>query len=100
MQSEKVHFTREKETLLFTLYGKAMHSRSKDPILPDRWAEDAVSRIVGLTDILGQDVAIGAVERWRQEEGQATIRAPQLDLSRVRCLTVGKAKIDTSFGWS
>jgi polynucleotide 5'-hydroxyl-kinase GRC3/NOL9 len=63
-------------------------------------SDDAVSRIVGLTDVMGQDMAIGAIERWRQEKGQATIRAPQLDLARVRCLTVGKAKIDTSFGWS
>lgn len=63
-------------------------------------SEDVVSRIVGLTDVMGQDMAIGAIERWRQEKDQATIRAPQLDLSRVRCLTVGKAKIDTSFGWS
>jgi polynucleotide 5'-hydroxyl-kinase GRC3/NOL9 len=63
-------------------------------------SEDAVRRIVGLTDVMGQDMAIGAVERWRQEEGQATIRAPQSDFSRVRCLTVGQAKLDTSFGWS
>jgi polynucleotide 5'-hydroxyl-kinase GRC3/NOL9 len=62
--------------------------------------DDTTSRIVGLTDVMGQDMAIGAIEHWRQEEGQAAIRAPQVDLSRVRCLTVGKAKIDTSFGWS
>jgi polynucleotide 5'-hydroxyl-kinase GRC3/NOL9 len=63
-------------------------------------SEGAASRIVGLTDLMGQDIAIGAIERWRQEEDQATIRAPQSDFSRVRCLTVGQAKIDTSFGWS
>jgi O-methyltransferase involved in polyketide biosynthesis len=45
MQSEKVHFTKEKETLLFTLYGKALHSRSINPVLRDKWAEDAVNRI-------------------------------------------------------
>lgn len=63
-------------------------------------SEDPVSRVVGLTDVMGQDMAIGAVERWRQEEGKAIIRTPQSDFSRVRCLTVGKARIDTSFGWS
>ena len=42
---EKVEFTKERETLLFTLYGKAQHSRSRDPILPDRWAEEAVNQI-------------------------------------------------------
>jgi len=45
MQRETAHFTKEKETMLITLYGRAMQSRSKDPILPDRWAEEAVERI-------------------------------------------------------
>jgi polynucleotide 5'-hydroxyl-kinase GRC3/NOL9 len=61
---------------------------------------DSISRIVGLSDVMGRDLAIGAVERWRQEDAQATIRAPQIDVSQVRCLTVGKATIDTSSGWS
>jgi len=42
---EKVRFTKEKETLLFTLYGEAQHSQTKDPILPDPWAKQAVSQI-------------------------------------------------------
>ena len=49
MQSEKVHLTKEKETLLVTLlvtlYLWALDSRSKNPILHDKAAEDAVSRI-------------------------------------------------------
>ena len=49
MQSEKVHLTKEKETLLVTLlvtlYLRALDSRSKNPILHDKAAEDAVSRI-------------------------------------------------------
>ncbi len=45
MQSEKVHFTKEKETMLITLYGRALQSHSKHPILRDRWAEDAVHHI-------------------------------------------------------
>lgn len=45
MGIEKVHFTKEKETMLVTLYGKAVHSRSENPILRDKWAEDAISRI-------------------------------------------------------
>ncbi|AKB77398.1 Tetracenomycin polyketide synthesis O-methyltransferase tcmP [Methanosarcina horonobensis HB-1 = JCM 15518] len=38
----KVHFTQEKETMLMTLYARAMQSQWEDPILPDQWAEDAV----------------------------------------------------------
>ena len=45
MQTEKVTFTKEKETLLITLYCRAEHSRSQNPVLRDPWAEEAVSRI-------------------------------------------------------
>ena len=33
MQSEKVHFTKMQETLLVTLYIRALDSRSKNPLL-------------------------------------------------------------------
>jgi O-methyltransferase involved in polyketide biosynthesis len=45
VRSEQVRFTREKETLLVTLYCKALDSRAKDPILRDTWADEAVGRI-------------------------------------------------------
>lgn len=45
MQSEKVTFTKEKETLLITLYARCVESRSKDPVLKDPWAEEAIRRI-------------------------------------------------------
>ena len=45
MKSEKINFTKEKETLLSTLYCRAMQSKVKNPILRDPWAEEAVSRI-------------------------------------------------------
>ena len=45
MQSEKVHFTKVQETLLVTLYFKALDSRSKHPLLHDKAAEEALSRI-------------------------------------------------------
>ena len=71
MQSEKVRFTKEKETLLFTLYGKALHSRSRDPILPDRWAEDAVSRI---------DYDFGKLEVRGYESLSIALRSKQFDV--------------------
>jgi O-methyltransferase involved in polyketide biosynthesis len=43
--TERVTFTAERETALITLYGKARQSASADPILPDPWAEEAISRI-------------------------------------------------------
>ena len=45
MQSEKVQLTKEKETLLATLYARAQESRSANPILHDEMAEAAVQRI-------------------------------------------------------
>ncbi|MGW4639124.1 class I SAM-dependent methyltransferase [Sphaerisporangium sp. NPDC004334] len=45
MGTEKVHLTKEKETLLATLYGRAVHSRTPDPVLRDPLAEQAVDRI-------------------------------------------------------
>jgi len=45
MQTEKVHFTKEKETMLVTLYGRALETQSQDPILRDPAAVEAVQRI-------------------------------------------------------
>lgn len=45
MQSEKIHLTQEKETLLATLYARALESRAQNPILRDPMAEDTVRRI-------------------------------------------------------
>ncbi|CAN7506886.1 class I SAM-dependent methyltransferase [Pararhizobium sp. LjRoot255] len=45
MTAEKVSLTREKETLLITLYAKAGESRLPDSLLRDRFAAEAVSRI-------------------------------------------------------
>ncbi|MET3518902.1 class I SAM-dependent methyltransferase [Mesorhizobium abyssinicae] len=45
MAGEKVHLTREKETLLITVYGKALESRRPDSLLQDRFADEAVRRI-------------------------------------------------------
>ena len=45
MQTEKVHFTKEKETMLVTLYGRALETDEKDPLLRDPAAKEAVRRI-------------------------------------------------------
>lgn len=45
VDSENVTFTAERETALFTLYGKAQQSSSAGPILPDPWAEEAIRHI-------------------------------------------------------
>src|SRR5688500_2190016 len=45
MAGEKVHFTKEKETLLITLYGKALESRRPGSLLNDRYANEAIGKI-------------------------------------------------------
>lgn len=45
MAEQKVRLTKEKETYLATLYGKALDAKAEHPILGDRFAADAVARI-------------------------------------------------------
>ncbi len=45
MTTDKIHFTKEKETMLMMLNGKAVQSQWKNPIFPDPWAEDAMRHI-------------------------------------------------------
>ena len=45
MATEKVRLTKERETYLSTLYGKALDNRAQNPILGDKFADDVVRRI-------------------------------------------------------
>ena len=45
MTTEKIHFTKEKETMLMTLNGRAIQNQWKNPILHDPWAEEAMQHI-------------------------------------------------------
>ncbi len=45
MTTDKIHFTKEKETMLITLSSRAIQSQWKNPILRDPWAEEAMRHI-------------------------------------------------------
>src|SRR5512138_1168612 len=45
MTAGKIHFTKEKETMLMTLNGRAIQSQWQNPILRDPWAEEAMRHI-------------------------------------------------------
>jgi O-methyltransferase involved in polyketide biosynthesis len=45
MATDKIQFTKEKETMLMTLSGRAIQSQWKNPILSDPWAEEAMRHI-------------------------------------------------------
>lgn len=80
----------------YTLSLKGLAVRSTQRMTPD----SVVGRIAGLTDAAGQDMAIGVIKGWQQRKAKMTVRAPALDIGRVRCLTVGNAGIDIPSGWS
>jgi O-methyltransferase involved in polyketide biosynthesis len=71
MNTEKVRLTKEKETLLITLYSRALHSRSADPVLSDPWAEQAVERI---------DYDFASIKLTRLHPLTVAIRARQFDI--------------------
>src|SRR5262245_21901887 len=43
--TDKIQFTKEKETMLMTLSGRALQSQWRNPILRDPWAEEAMRHI-------------------------------------------------------
>ena len=45
MDRERADFTGAPATMLATLYGRALHSRTANPVLHDPYAEEAVRRI-------------------------------------------------------
>jgi O-methyltransferase involved in polyketide biosynthesis len=45
MTTEKIHFTKEKETMLMTLSGRATQSQWENPIVRDPWAIEAMQHI-------------------------------------------------------
>lgn len=45
MTTDTIHLTKEKETMLITLSGRAIQSQWENPILRDPWAEEAVRHI-------------------------------------------------------
>ena len=64
MTNEKIHFTKEKETMLMTLNSRAIQSQWKDPILRDPWAEDAMRHID--YDISKQLSGVASWSMWKE----------------------------------
>ena len=63
MTTDKIQFTKEKETMLMTLSGRAIQSQWKDPILRDPWAEEAMRHID--YDISKQYTGVGSWSMWK-----------------------------------
>ena len=85
MTTDKIRFTKEKETMLMTLNGRAIQSQWPNPILRDPWAEEAMRHID--YDISKQYKGVGSWSMWR-DIGCTVIatRAATFDLLTTRFL--------------
>jgi O-methyltransferase involved in polyketide biosynthesis len=85
MTAEKIKFTKEKETMLMTLSGRAIQSQWKNPILRDPWAEEAMRHID--YDISKQLTGVASWSMWK-DIGPTIIatRAATFDLLTNRYL--------------
>jgi methyltransferase (TIGR00027 family) len=86
MTTDKIQFTKEKETMLMTLSGRAIQSQWKDPILRDPWAEEAMRHID--YDLNKQLTGVASWSMWK-DIGPTIIatRAATFDLLTTRFLT-------------
>jgi O-methyltransferase involved in polyketide biosynthesis len=86
MTTDKIQFTKEKETMLMTLSGRAIQSQWKNPILHDPWAEEAMRHID--YDISKQYKGVGSWSMWK-DIGCTVIatRAATFDLLTTRFLS-------------
>jgi methyltransferase (TIGR00027 family) len=85
MTNDKIQFTKEKETMLMTLSGRAIQSQWKDPILRDPWAEEAMRHID--YDLSKQLTGVASWSMWK-DIGPTIIatRAATFDLLTNRFL--------------
>jgi O-methyltransferase involved in polyketide biosynthesis len=85
MTSDRIQFTKEKETMLMTLSGRAIQSQWKNPILRDPWAEEAMRHID--YDLSKQLTGVASWSIWK-DIGPTIIatRAATFDLLTTRFL--------------
>ena len=85
MTTDKIKFTKEKETMLITLSSRALQSQWKDPILRDPWAEEAMRHID--YDLSKQLSGVASWSMWK-DIGCTIIatRAATFDLLTTRYL--------------
>ena len=85
MTTDKIQFTKEKETMLMTLSGRAIQSQWKNPILRDPWAEEAMRHID--YDLSKQLTGVASWSMWK-DIGPTIIatRAATFDQLTIRFL--------------
>jgi polynucleotide 5'-hydroxyl-kinase GRC3/NOL9 len=51
-------------------------------------------RLLALRDSEDIDRAVGIMESWQQDRDSIIVRAPQIDISQIRCLVLGDVTVD------
>jgi polynucleotide 5'-kinase involved in rRNA processing len=60
-------------------------------------SENARGRLVGLRDRKGDDLAMGAIVEWG-DENKVIVKTPDIDPAKIGCIVVGDATIDLPIG--
>jgi len=60
-----------------------------------RGREDMLNRLAALRDAAGTDRVIALIEGWQRDKAAVSIRAPEVDINRTRCLVIGDITLDT-----
>jgi polynucleotide 5'-hydroxyl-kinase GRC3/NOL9 len=57
-------------------------------------SKNLISRLVGLRNEEGTDLAIGVINNWHKDKDAVVVRAPLLDVSQICCLVIGDVTVD------
>ena len=88
MDRERITLTGPQETLLATLYGRALDSRSPNSILGDHWADEVIRQIdydFGKTGVKGTSAAGMALHSKQLDDWTAEFLADHRALDQGRC---------------
>lgn len=59
------------------------------------WGSGVVTgKLVGLRNSEGIDQVVGVIESYQQDKDVVVVRAPQLDISQIRCLVIGDVTVN------
>ena len=57
-------------------------------------SDNTVNYLVGLADSKGLDMAVGLIVDWSKDKNIVKVRATEIDISSVRCVTIGNIAIN------
>jgi hypothetical protein len=58
------------------------------------YGNNLINRLVGLRDDKGVDIAVGQLKDWQPEKDIAVVRAPEVEIRRIRCFTIGDVTVE------